>query len=196
MPEGKGMGWATKFLWQDPAYRQRMSDAHKGKIHSGSFKKGHKLRNTGRTRFKKGQVGARKGLKNSPEHKKKFSLYKKGRPSLNTRGEKNWNWKGGTSRTESQKIRQSIEYKNWRRAVFDRDDYTCQECHQRGGKLQADHIKPFSIFPELIFSIENGKTLCIKCHFKTKTYGGRIHKLKKEHDRSMYDSEERRGAFS
>lgn len=49
------MGSKTKELWKDPEYRKRMSDAHKGKIHSGSFKKGHKLRNTGRTRFKKGE---------------------------------------------------------------------------------------------------------------------------------------------
>lgn len=48
------MGEKTKQLWLDPEYRARMSAAHKGKIHAGSFKKGHEIKNTGRTWFKKG----------------------------------------------------------------------------------------------------------------------------------------------
>jgi len=48
------LGSKTKELWNNPEYRQHMKDAHKGKIHSGSFKKGHKISNTGKTHFKKG----------------------------------------------------------------------------------------------------------------------------------------------
>ena len=35
-------------------------------------------------------------------------------------------------------------YKKIRNEVFERDDYTCQYCGEVGGRLEVDHIKPFS----------------------------------------------------
>lgn len=81
-------------------------------------------------------------------------------------------------RTADKKIRQSARYKAWRTLVFERDNYTCIECgdynHEGRGEslaLHADHIKPFALFPELRFDVNNGRTLCIPCHKKTGTYG-------------------------
>lgn len=84
----------------------------------------------------------------------------------------------GRKTDERKLIRHRIEYKTWRTSVFERDDYTCQECGERGGELNADHIKPWSLYEELRYSIENGRTLCVRCHRKTETYGGKIHRLK------------------
>lgn len=67
----------------------------------------------------------------------------------------------------------SAQERDWRRQVFERDDFTCQICGQRGGRLQADHIKPYSAFPDLRFDLSNGRTLCVDCHRKTDTYGPR-----------------------
>lgn len=75
-------------------------------------------------------------------------------------------------------IKQSYEYKLWRKTVFERDNYTCRDCKRRGGELQAHHIKPQSVFPELRFEINNGVTLCRHCHMKTDTFAMRTDKLK------------------
>lgn len=85
-------------------------------------------------------------------------------------GEKHWNWKGGITPINN-RIRKTSEYKLWRKSVFERDNYTCIWCGYKGNKIQADHIKPFALFPELRFAIDNGRTLCIDCHKTTDTYG-------------------------
>lgn len=112
-----------------------------------------------------------KGINLTVEHKRKIALSKKGKPHL--KGEKNPMWKGGVS-PEHHRIRQSTEYKLWRAAVFERDKWTCVWCFKRGVKIQADHIKPFALFPELRFAIDNGRTLCIECHKKTDSWGVNI----------------------
>lgn len=60
------------------------------------------------------------------------------------------------------------DHKLWRELVFERDNYTCQFCHVRGGYLEADHIKPWAYFPALRFDLTNGRTLCRACHNTTK----------------------------
>lgn len=52
----------------------------------------------------------------------------------------------------------------WRESVFERDDYTCQDCGERGVKLNAHHIKRRATHPELATDVDNGVTLCIECH--------------------------------
>lgn len=94
----------------------------------------------------------------SEEEKKRMSERMKKRV-----GPLNSNWKGG-HRTEKKKIYDSKEYKEWRKSVFKRDNWTCNFCGQKGYKLEAHHIKMFSKYPELVFEVSNGITLCKKCH--------------------------------
>ena len=95
-------------------------------------------------------------------------------------GKNHWNWQGGKSKlnkTQRQLEMNTWQYKQWRRAVFKRDNYTCVLCGKKGnGDLNADHIKRWVDFPELRYDINNGRTLCVLCHRKTFTYSGK-HKI-------------------
>lgn len=122
------------------------------------------------------RVNSNKGKKRTAETKKKISLSHTGMKKpwakvLPRYGADNCNWKGGITPI-NRKIRASLEYKLWRKAVFERDKYTCIfGGKEHGSKLNADHIKPFSLYPELRFAIDNGRTLCEDCHRKTDTFG-------------------------
>lgn len=114
------------------------------------------------------------GKKHSEETKLKQSLCKRGKYL----GSKSPNWRGG--RTPVNKlIRESFQYKAWRRAVFERDGYACVfGGTEHGNQLEADHIKPFASFVELRFEVSNGRTLCKGCHRNTDTWGKRLIKTK------------------
>lgn len=120
------------------------------------------------------------GKTHSEEFKRRLSKIKTGLPNYKNRlitGDKHWNWQGGKT-SWRHKISNCAEYKDWRKSVFERDGYTCQECgirNRRGlGKrviLNADHIKPVCLYPNLIYNLDNGRTLCLDCHIKTDTFG-------------------------
>jgi len=65
---------------------------------------------------------------------------------------------------ESSRIRNSIEIRLWREAVFARDGYTCQKTHQYGGNLQAHHIRNFADNKSMRLAIDNGITLSSEAH--------------------------------
>ena len=179
------------------------------KANSGSFKKGMIPKNKGTkgimksnsTSFKKGSVPHNKDKKGIYKHTdeakakislngfhygmlgKKQSVESRKKSSNSHKGEKSHLWKGGVT-SINMKIRAGIEYRLWREAVFERDNYTCIWCETRSGNgkaiiLHADHIKPFAQYPELRFALDNGRTLCIDCHKKTETYGSKFRKYSK-----------------
>jgi transposase-like protein len=90
-------------------------------------------------------------------------------------GPKRWNWKGGIT-PDRVRLRISLDMKLAREACFKRDDYTCRDCGQRGGKLNAHHIYPFQSYPDLKFEVSNLLTLCKTCHDGFhKAAGGPVH---------------------
>lgn len=93
-------------------------------------------------------LGYWKGKLFTSEHRKKLSLSHLGKLV----GENSLNWKGG----------QNLSY--WKRAVKRRDK-KCMKCYITDVRvLTADHIKSKAIYPNLIYEISNGITLCYNCH--------------------------------
>ena len=102
-----------------------------------------------------------KGRKFTKEHRRKLSESHKGK--------KSYRWKGGITE-ENQLIRSSLRCRRWRTKIFKRDDYTCQECGDKGVYLEVHHIKSFARHPKLRFKMKNGTTMCKGCHRKTDGY--------------------------
>lgn len=88
------------------------------------------------------------------------------------------NWKGGITPL-MELIRHSYKNRQWISDVFTRDNYTCQNCGKYGGNINADHFP--KMFKEIFYenkivsleqalnceefcNINNGRTLCEKCH--------------------------------
>jgi hypothetical protein len=111
------------------------------------------------------------GKKQSAEHIAKATRGLKEYQS----GAKHWNWKGGVTPLQ-RKLRFTNKYRQWRVAIFERDDYTCVLCNARGGELNADHYPiPYAQLVyeknwKTLYDLSNGRTLCIDCHRKTPTY--------------------------
>ena len=157
------------------------------------WNKGERLSDETKLKISMANKGGIKPIR-SEEHRKRLSEVNTGkRLSEKTRqkisqtllkgryiGIKSHNWKGGITPLLF-KIRHCFEYRQWRSDIFTRDEFTCQECGQVGGRLNAHHIKPFAsilqkyeittleeaLECEELWSINNGITLCEECHKRT-----------------------------
>jgi hypothetical protein len=119
------------------------------------------------------------GQTHSEETRIKISLHHadisgENNPMYGKRGKLHPGWRGGKT-VENEILRKSLEFRTWRTAVFKRDKYTCIWCGAKGN-LNADHIKPWSLYPELRYDMNNGRTLCEPCHKTTDTYAGRMNR--------------------
>lgn len=56
----------------------------------------------------------------------------------------------------------ALEWAEIRALVFERDDFTCAYCGERGGKLECDHVHPLSKGGSN--DVENLATACFKCN--------------------------------
>ena len=118
--------------------------------------------------FQKGFTPWNKGRPRTEEVKKKISiaLKEKGiepKEKYRGKGSAGANWKGGVT-PENHLIRNGIEMRLWREAVFARDNWTCQKTGEKGGRLHPHHIQNFADHPELRFAIDNGITLSARAH--------------------------------
>lgn len=184
----------------DKKYHATSSYKERQKVRSRNFRKNNRellnkinkrwrLANKDKVReyYKKYRINNRLkcNLRRNEARRKK----RKNKGSIGIRkGENHPNWKGGITPIHL-RIRSSQQYAKWRTKIIIRDDYTCQICGKRGGKLHVDHLIQFAlILQQLKFSqgIENlfeksmvyeplwnennARTLCVDCHRTTDTY--------------------------
>lgn len=108
-----------------------------------------------------GEKSSRYGVKLTDQTRKKIagSLKGKYRQHLNP------NWKNGGITRYRKIVMGQFEYADWRKSVYERDNYTCQMCGKpSNGDIQAHHIYPVKTHPERILNADNGITLCVPCH--------------------------------
>lgn len=136
-----------------PEHKKKISEAMKGKMPKFIPNNLGKVRSA-ENRKRISQTLKKKGIKPPRPPREKLC-----------RGENHRWWKGGITPI-NETVRKSLEYKLWRKAVFERDNFTCVWCGKKDKTIQADHIQEFSKRPDLRFAIDNGRTLCKECHFK------------------------------
>jgi len=186
--------------------KNKMRIAHQGKPKSIEHRK--KLAEY------RGEKASWYGRKHTDKEKKKMSKAQLNKPRPQTTGalngmfnvkrmgEKNINWRGGITPLYIM-LRNGQLSAKWRTEVFQRDNYTCQDCRDdSGGNLEAHHIEEFTIIfhrflqeydqfspiedketllrlatkYEPFWKIDNGRTLCKDCHkkYRSKEYEKRI----------------------
>lgn len=75
-------------------------------------------------------------------------------------------YKDGTYSHGNRNYKYGSAHIKWRKAVLERDKYTCVLCGDKYKELHVDHIKPFKDYPALRYDVDNGRVLCKYCHYE------------------------------
>ena len=78
--------------------------------------------------------------------------------------------------------------RDWRNAVFARDDWTCQKTGIRGCTLHAHHLDSFHARPELRFDVDNGATLSKSAHIEFHNLYGRKNNTREQYEEWIANS--------
>lgn len=98
-------------------------------------------------------------------------------------GERNGMWNPDMSDEERERQKRHARrypgYNDFRREVFERDNYTCLKCgNKSSGNLVAHHLNGFHWDEKSRVEVDNGATLCTDCHKEFHSiYGNRNNDL-------------------
>ena len=163
---------SMRLRWQNPEYRQKMIKFKIGKRHSADAiaKISAAQRGKHHSAAWCAKIGAAsRGRQDSPETRAKRSAAQRRR------------WGAIATTPLYKRIRQNFLYRQWRSDVLKQGDYTCVICGKRDGAIHADHFP--DTFSQILkrhgihdfesaltcaelWDINNGRVLCIDCHWK------------------------------
>lgn len=166
----------------------------KGHLPVNSFKKGQVPWNKGKKMdsdfcLKMGDAQKKTYLSGRVHHYlgKKRPEFKGGNnPLYGKFGKEHPKWTDVKKRPFYKSIREIFKYVEWRKSIFDRDNYSCRLCGKNKCYIEADHYpKRFidiirnndiqtiedAIKCAELWDVGNGRTLCKPCHLKTLTWG-------------------------
>ena len=149
----------SKRLKLSEEHKRKISKSSKGKIISEKQKQQISEAHTGRKhteQSRKNMSDAHIGIKPSEETKKRMS-------DSALKGI-NHPWYNPNLTDEERLIGRTYpEYREWRKAIYERDNYMCQLCGMTG-IINAHHIESYTDNPELRTELLNGITMCEECH--------------------------------
>lgn len=102
------------------------------------------------------------------------------------RGEEHFNFNPKLTDKERILNRDYYAIIKWRIEVFERDNYTCVCCgDNKGGNLNAHHLNGYNWDKDNRLNVDNGVTLCDKCHNEFHEYFGYGNNTKEQFDSWM-----------
>ena len=164
---GKHLSKEAKKKLSEYRTGKKLSEESKEKVRQARLKRKKKLGYINSDEAREKMSKKMKGFKVSEQTKEKIKKnnvrYWEGKKRPELSGKNCHFWKGGINPVNDT-IRKSLELKLWRKAVFERDNWTCQKYGTKGKRIQAHHVKNFADCLELRTAIENGITFSEKAH--------------------------------
>lgn len=92
-------------------------------------------------------------------------------------GENHYNHNPGRTQEERIRARHNKGVVDWRVSVFERDEYTCNLCGRMSTEgdsvtLVSHHLNSYDRYPSQRLDVDNGATLCDKCHLEFHKFYG------------------------
>lgn len=97
-------------------------------------------------------------------------------------GENSYCWNPNKTNEERENERSYKEYVEFVKKVLARDEYTCQCCGQKQGKIETHHLNGYNWFINGRIDESNAITLCHKCHCNFHSVYGRGNNTKEQFD--------------